>query len=229
MPALALCTLNARRLFREVIDKIETEYLLGQTELPTECKDGTVSTLFYRYIIAARYENVLAIESFQKAYADHDFLEYFCRSLPMWVSKENFDAEEWIIPCWNYVKTSCAPDQCQKLAYLLLHSIDDVKPSTESLLDMYIDIASYCFNKHSLHIEPSKLTSIFDINKSKGHILLQKLPSLLIYIDVEELKQVICTYQKYSLQPEARELLNTLANNGEISNKQREQLATLLD
>ena len=157
MTALILCTLNSGYLFKEVVEKIESSYLLGSTSIPDECKERVMSDHFYCYIVSAHYENSITTKAFEKAYTDCGFVEYFLRSLSMWAEKENFDAKKWLIPCWNHIRVKYTGEQLQEFARLLLHSVDDIKVHTEPLLDMYIDVSAYCSQKYSAHIFPTKL------------------------------------------------------------------------
>ena len=229
MTALILCTLNSGYLFKEVVEKIESSYLLGSTSIPDECKERVMSDRFYSYIVSAHYENSITTKTFEKAYTDRGFVEYFLRSLSMWAEKENFDAEKWLIPCWNHIRVKYTGEQLQEFARLLLHSVDDIKVHTEPLLDMYIDVSAYCSQKYSVHISPTKLLPFFNISKSKSDTLLRYILDNRGFVVISELEEIIHKYKDNNLSREGRELLIMLASNGEISNQEKERLAKLLD
>ena len=228
MTALVLCTLNSSYLFKEITEKIESTYLSASTYIPGECKDRILSDRFYSYVISARYEDSISQDSFEKAYSDSDFVEYFLRSLSMWAQKEKFDAEKWLIPCWKHIKTNYPPEKCQESSYLMLHSVDDINTYTEPLLNMYLDIVSLCSQKRSIHIKPIKLLPFLDVNKAKAHKLIQHILCHHGFIDTKDLEVIISNYKENELSREGSELLNMLTSNGEISNKEKERIAKLL-
>lgn len=85
------------------------------------------------------------------------------------------------------------------------------------------------FAKRSIHIKPIKLLPFLDVNKAKAHKLIQHILCHHGFIDTKDLEVIISNYKENELSREGSELLNMLTYNGEISNKQKEQLAKLLD
>ena len=227
--SLVLCTLNSSYLFKEIIEKIESTYLSASTTIPSECKDRILSDHFYSYIISARYESAISQDSFEKAYSDSDFVEYFLRSLSVWAQKEKFDAEKWLVPCWKHIKTNYPPEKCQESSHLMLCTIDDINIYTEPLLDMYLDIISLCSQKRTIHIEPIKLLPFLDVNKEKAHKMIQHILCYHGFIETKDLEVIICNYKEKELSREGSELLNMLTSNGEISNIEKERIAKLLN
>lgn len=228
MTALIFSTLNTRYLYKEVTEKIEMTYLSSSTAIPDECKERVLTDHFYGYIVAARYENEISSETFEKAYRDCDFLKYFLHSLRMWTEKANFDAEKWLVPCWNFIKAHYLTEEHHELLYLMLQSADDINVHTDALLDMYIDIVPHCSQKQYMHIKIPKLLPFFEIDKIKTHTLYREILAKQGYIDKKALEEVLSKYRESNLSREGRELLNMLTVNGKISNHEKEQFAKLL-
>lgn len=228
MTALILCCLNSNYIFKEIIEKIKLCYLQHSYSIPEECKDRILSDQFYSYVISSRYHNMLDSEDFEKAYADPEFVEYFLRCISIWAEKENFSFETYLIPCWAYIKSNYNTEKTKDFANLLMHSMDDMVLPTESILDMYLDIAENYLQPHSVHINHEKILLFFDLNKVKATRLIKTTLTHNGFIDIEKLKVILSKYKEYNLNRDASSLLNELSTNGIISNKDKENLAKIL-
>ena len=229
MASLLICILNSGYIFTELIESVKKHYLENECFIPAECRDGVLPERLYSYIISARYHKELSVFDFEKAYPDENFLEYHLRCISLWAEKEDFFLDDWLIPCWRYIKNNCEVQKQQKLGELLMHSLEYVVDPDESLLDMYLDVVS-CFKAQTyLHLTITNCLKFFETNAEKAKILILKIYELDANTSIEDLKSILSKFNDFGFSRDARTLLNMLTEKGEISNAQKEELARLLD
>lgn len=232
MTSLMFCVVNSNYIYEELIDKIKAMYISGKLSIPDECKDGIMSQQFYSYIIAARYHEKITQTDIESAFEDENFLQYYIKNLYNWLSKENTQPEEWIIPCWTYIKSCFGKETQQKHAKTLLETVDDIANPSEKVLDVYIELAQICKEKGEplyLYIKAQKLLYYFDINFDKAHEFIKLIIDIGYYISDEDLKILVEKYRDCDKKRKGKEMLNALTKKGTINNKTKEQLAKLLD
>lgn len=223
MTSLMFCVLNSSFVFSELIEKVKAYYLDKECLLPTECQDRYLPERFYSYIIAARYYNRLQANDFEKAYRDCGFIEHFLRNLSQWTSKESFVLDDWIIPCWKYIKSNY-DQNTSKLVELIIHSLEYIVEPTEELLEIYLEVIDSYDDKMSVYIKPNKCLPFFKVNASKAAKLLYEIYDIVAFVNEDDLKLTIGTLKEYNLSREASSLLNMLTEKGKISNAQKEKL-----
>ena len=172
---------------------------------------------------------VLSQEEFEKAYKDIDFLKYFLRNIRIWSEKDDFQLSEWIIPCWEYIKTNFDDTLLAEFAENVLHTIEDVKVPTKDLLELYLEAAEKCNKRYCVYANIPKVLSFFEVDTAKAESLICKIFALDGYTKYEDIELVIAKYKEYGLTREASKLLIMLSECGEISNKTKESLAELLN
>lgn len=229
MASLLICILNSGYIFTELIESVKKHYLENECFIPAECRDGVLPERLYSYIISARYHKELSVFDFEKAYLDENFLEYHLRCISLWAEKEDFFLDDWLIPCWRYIKGNCDAKKQQKMGELIMHSLEYVVDPTEGLLDMYLDVAN-CFKEQTyLYLTITNCLKFFETNAEKAKKLILKICELDANTSIEDLKSILSKFNAFGFGRDARTLLNMLTEKGEISNAQKEELVKILE
>lgn len=227
MSALVLCILHSAYVFPELVDTIKDQYLSGCYSLPVECKDRISERRFYEFIVASCYYGRLTMDELKQAYKFSEFVDYFLRSISMWSGKENFVLEEWLVPCWESIKTYYE-EKVQNYAELLLHSIEYVVVPTQELLDLYIEVALYCKDHMFVRVKTPKVLEFCNVDVEKALQLAEELIKKDIYIGKEELIVFTQKCAETNRKDNARKLLNELCNEGRIGLEIKEECGALL-
>ena len=228
MTALLLCVYNSKYVFSELVEKIKVEYLYKDQLISFNYREDSISNQFYSYIIAACYLKKLTFKEFSLAYKNEEFIKYFLENINRWADQEDFIAEEWLNPCWEYIKENLADIKIQQFAALMCRTIDMIRKPTEKIMDMYIEAIGKCGEDVYLYLNLSKLSVFFDRCALKARILVEAILRRKGYIDIKNLRIIISKYKENDMDREAKILLNMLTEKGEISTKEREDLAQLL-
>ena len=225
---LLLSVVHSEYVFEELVKIAKRTYLLGKHAIPDEC-DHYLAEHFYVYLMSAYHLKMLSSEEFEKAYADPAFVNQFLHSVSLWMKKPDFVFDEWIPPCWEYIKNHYDNDKIGEYATTLLHSIEDVSLPTEAILDLYLEVASRCSPKSFFHLDYESVLAFFNINAEKTNQLIYSMLEMDTYIEDEKLRVIISKYKELGLTREARTLLNMLTKKGELSVAEKENLAKLLE
>ena len=225
---LLLSVVHSEYVFEELVKVSKKFYLSGVYTIPKDC-DRNLAEHFYIYLMSAYYLKMLSPEEFEKAYADPAFVNQFLHSVSLWMKKPEFNFEEWIPPCWEYIKQHYDNDKIGDFAITLLHSIDDLVSPSESVLDMYLEVVDCCSPQNFIYLDYERTLVFFDVNADKANRLIYSLLELDTYIKDEKLQVIISKYKEIGLEREARALLNMLTKKGELSTAEREHMAKLLE
>jgi hypothetical protein len=225
---LLLSVIQSEYVFEELVKIAKGTYLSGKYSIPDDC-DHILAEHFYVYLMSAYHLKMLSPEEFEKAYADPAFVNQFLHSVSLWMKKSDFVFDEWIPPCWEYIKNHYDKDKIGEYAATLLHSIEDVNSPTEAILDLYLEVASRCSPKSFFHLDYESILAFFEINAEKTNQLIYSMLELDTYVEDEKLGVIIRKYKELGLTREARTLLNMLTSKGELSTIECESMAKLLE
>ncbi len=227
--ALLFCILNSGYVFAELTELVERHYLNEIPFIPEDCQNSALQERLYSYIISARNYGQLSLPTFEKAYKDERFLEHFLRCISIWAERDDFVLDDWLIPCWRYIKNNCEVQKQQKLGELLMHSLEYIVDPTEALLDMYLDVVSCFGDRTHLYLTITNCLKFFETNATKAKEFILKIYALDGYFPVDHLKAILSKFNAFDFGRDARTLLNMLTEKGEISNAQKEELVKILE
>lgn len=225
---LLLSVIQSEYVFAELVKLAKGTYLSGKCSIPDDC-DHNLAEHFYVYLMSAYHLKMLSPEEIEKAYAHPAFVNQFLHSVSLWMKKPDFVFDEWIPPCWEYIKNHYDNDKIGEYAATLLHSIEDVNSPTEAILDLYLEVASRCSPKSFFHLDYESVLAFFNINAEKTNQLIYSMLELDTYIEDETLRVIISKYKEIGLEREARALLNMLTKKGGLSVAEKENMAKLLE